>query len=51
PVPPPPPSSPSRLATPPSIPPPHAKVLVGGWNSVPTLVSVGGGIVPHHWCQ
>ncbi|CAI9611778.1 unnamed protein product, partial [Staurois parvus] len=25
----------------------------GGWNSAPSLVSVGwgGGIVPHHWCQ
>ncbi|CAI9560960.1 unnamed protein product, partial [Staurois parvus] len=20
-------------------------------NSAPSLVSVGGGIVPHHWCQ
>ncbi|CAI9598265.1 unnamed protein product, partial [Staurois parvus] len=23
----------------------------GGRNSAPLLVSVGGGIVPHHWCQ
>ncbi|CAI9559098.1 unnamed protein product, partial [Staurois parvus] len=23
----------------------------GGWNSAPSLVSVGGGIVPHRWCQ
>ncbi|CAI9545080.1 unnamed protein product, partial [Staurois parvus] len=24
---------------------------ISGRNSVPTLGSVGGGIVPHHWCQ
>ncbi|CAI9598875.1 unnamed protein product, partial [Staurois parvus] len=23
----------------------------GGRNSAPSLVSVGGGIVPHRWCQ
>ncbi|CAI9608552.1 unnamed protein product, partial [Staurois parvus] len=23
----------------------------GGRNSAPSLVSVGGGIVPHPWCQ
>ncbi|CAI9554316.1 unnamed protein product, partial [Staurois parvus] len=23
----------------------------GGRNSVPSLVSVGGGIVPHRWCR
>ncbi|CAI9612847.1 unnamed protein product, partial [Staurois parvus] len=23
----------------------------GGINSAPSLVSVGGGIVPHRWCQ
>ncbi|CAI9570550.1 unnamed protein product, partial [Staurois parvus] len=23
----------------------------GRRNSAPSLVSVGGGIVPHHWCQ
>ncbi|CAI9583207.1 unnamed protein product, partial [Staurois parvus] len=23
----------------------------GGRNSAPLLVSVGGGIVPHRWCQ
>ncbi|CAI9561520.1 unnamed protein product, partial [Staurois parvus] len=26
-------------------------VSVGGRNSAPSLVSVGGGIVPHRWCQ
>ncbi|CAI9576460.1 unnamed protein product, partial [Staurois parvus] len=24
---------------------------VSGRNSAPSLVSVGGGIVPRHWCQ
>ncbi|CAI9564804.1 unnamed protein product, partial [Staurois parvus] len=24
--------------------------IIGGRNSAPSLVSVGG-IVPHHWCQ
>ncbi|CAI9618134.1 unnamed protein product, partial [Staurois parvus] len=24
---------------------------VSGGNSAPSLVSVGGGIVPHPWCQ
>ncbi|CAI9556417.1 unnamed protein product, partial [Staurois parvus] len=26
-------------------------IAVSGRNSAPSLVSVGGGIVPHHWCQ
>ncbi|CAI9537778.1 unnamed protein product [Staurois parvus] len=30
---------------------PHHWCQWGGGNSFPSLVSVGGGIVPHCWCM